>query len=123
MTARTAAVFLLLGLLVSGGCHGGPVVNTVPWWRGLPSLVIAPTSIEAEAWRRHLHAAHAPDGPRGPGCQPCLPAEIYEEIPPQVPGSYEQQPLELQPHELPPLEDDSVIVSPEAAIDLIAPEN
>jgi hypothetical protein len=52
----------------------GPTrVNTVPWWKGLPCLVIAPSSIEAHAWRQHLH----PQNCAAPAVEPC----VYETMP------------------------------------------
>jgi hypothetical protein len=39
----------------------------VPWWKGVPALVVAPSSIEAEAWRRQLRAAQEAS------CEPLAP--------------------------------------------------
>ena len=55
MHSRILSVLLLAMLTLSAGCHIAPVASTVPWWKGIPCMVIAPSSIEAEAWRRHLH--------------------------------------------------------------------
>ena len=46
-------------LLAFAGCCVGPTVDTVPWWKGLPCMVIAPSSLEAMVWRDHLAARHA----------------------------------------------------------------
>jgi hypothetical protein len=45
-------------LLACGGCCFGPTVDTVPWWKGLPAMVIEPTSLEGMVWRDHLRAGH-----------------------------------------------------------------
>lgn len=47
----------VLGCLMSLGC-GYTRVNTVPWWKGLPTMIIAPSSLEASVWRDHLRARH-----------------------------------------------------------------
>jgi hypothetical protein len=44
--------------LACSGCCFSPVVDTVPWWKGLPSMIIEPTSLEAMVWRDHLRAKH-----------------------------------------------------------------
>lgn len=46
-------------LLFCGGCCFGPTVDTVPWWKGIPSLLIEPASLEATVWRDHLRAKHS----------------------------------------------------------------
>jgi hypothetical protein len=46
-------------LLACCGCCIGPTVDTVPWWKGLPSMMIEPTSLEGMVWRDHLRAKHA----------------------------------------------------------------
>jgi hypothetical protein len=58
MTGKRAVLLLTALLASTSGCRCGPTASTVPWWKGLPSMVIAPSSIEAEAWRRRCHAAH-----------------------------------------------------------------
>jgi hypothetical protein len=45
-------------LLVCAGCCFGPTVDTVPWWKGLPAMLIEPTSLEGMVWRDHLRAGH-----------------------------------------------------------------
>jgi len=45
-------------LLPMAGCCIGPTVDTVPWWKGVPCMVIAPSSLEATVWRDHLRARH-----------------------------------------------------------------
>jgi hypothetical protein len=52
----TASAWLLLACC---GCCIGPTVDTVPWWKGLPSMLIEPTSLEAMVWRDHLRAKHS----------------------------------------------------------------
>lgn len=52
---RTASSYLLL---ICCGCCFGPTVDTVPWWKGIPSLLIEPASLEATVWRDHLRAKH-----------------------------------------------------------------
>ena len=43
-------------LLACSGCCFGPTVDTVPWWKGLPAMLIEPTSLEGMVWRDHLRA-------------------------------------------------------------------
>ena len=52
-------------LLICGGCCFGPTVDTVPWWKGVPSLLIEPASLEATGWRDHLRAKHGRGTPGG----------------------------------------------------------
>ena len=60
MTTRAGLLTLLCLALASVGCVGQPhVVNTVPRWKGLPCMLIAPSSLEAHVWRQHLRAKHA----------------------------------------------------------------
>lgn len=69
------------GLIVVAwlGCFGGcqaPDANRVPWYRGLPALVAAPNSLEAEMWRRqHGRPGGGPGLPREPVVGPLGPAD------------------------------------------------
>jgi hypothetical protein len=48
----------LLWIVSAGGCVG-PTVDTVPWWKGIPHMVIAPSSLEGMVWRDHFRERHA----------------------------------------------------------------
>jgi hypothetical protein len=59
MSTRAGLLALLCLVSASVGCVGQHhTVNTVPWWKGLPCMVITPNSLEAHVWREHLHARH-----------------------------------------------------------------
>lgn len=45
--------------LALSGCCTAPRVDTVPWWKGIPSMLIAPSSLEAMAWRDHFRQRRA----------------------------------------------------------------
>lgn len=72
MHSRILSVLLLAMLTSSAGCRIAPVANTVPCWKGIPCMVIAPSSIEAEAWRRRLHGGGHSGGQCGceGACEP-----------------------------------------------------
>jgi hypothetical protein len=55
MISRWGLLALVCCVFNFSGCVGAHRVNTVPWWKGLPAMVIAPSSIEAHVWREHLH--------------------------------------------------------------------
>ena len=44
-------------LLIVSGC-AGPMVDTVPWWKGIPCMMIAPSSLEGMVWRDHFRERH-----------------------------------------------------------------
>ncbi len=76
-------------LLICCGCSFGPTVDTVPWWKGVPSLLIEPASLEATVWRDHLRAKYGRGhrgGPpeyatHGPWEDATSHESIYESIP------------------------------------------
>lgn len=91
MKSRTGLLALLCLALANIGCVARPhVVNTVPCWKGLPCLMIAPSSLEAHVWREHLRARHAgqPSCDAMPcECDVCASVE-YSESPMLDPESY-----------------------------------
>jgi len=82
MISRTGLLALACLALASAGCVGGRgVVNTVPWWKGLPCMVIAPSSLEAYVWRQHLHrhrAGRSPQEASACSCDPQMETEWSE---------------------------------------------
>ena len=87
MSTRAGLLALLCLALASIGCVGHPrVVNTVPWWKGLPCMVIAPSSLEAHVWREHLHARHADEFSGDAmqcSCDQCAGFEYAESLAPE----------------------------------------
>ncbi len=55
MISRFGLFTILCCVVTFSGCVGPARVNSVPWWKGLPCMLIAPSSIEAHVWRQHLH--------------------------------------------------------------------
>jgi hypothetical protein len=69
MLARSRLLALAAVVLIGSGCSLTPCVDTVPWWKGLPCMVIAPSSLEGTVWRDHFHSKHHAEG----GCPGCCP--------------------------------------------------
>ena len=87
-------------LLICGGCCFGPTVDTVPWWKGVPSLLIEPASLEATVWRDHLRAKYG----RGHGDGPPEATHVSWEDATSYESIYESIPLPSveSEHLLPP---------------------
>ena len=80
---RIRAGLLAIGCLAlaSVGCIGPEHrVNTVPWWKGLPSLVLAPNSLEAHVWREHLHGVGVESAACDTGPYGCDTYAVYEQV-------------------------------------------
>ena len=52
---RLGLLAILALTIATSGCSAGRATG-VPWWRAVPLMVIAPSSQEAEAYRRYLHS-------------------------------------------------------------------
>ena len=61
MFSRFGLLAIVCFVVTFSGCVTQTRVNTVPWWKGLPCMVVAPSSIEAHVWRQHLHGADCQD--------------------------------------------------------------
>jgi hypothetical protein len=55
MISRFGLFTILCCVVTFSGCVGPARVNSVPWWKGLPCMLIAPSSIESHVWRQHFH--------------------------------------------------------------------
>jgi hypothetical protein len=62
MWIRIWSMVPIWALIACTGCCFGPTVDTVPWWKGLPAMLIEPTSLEGMVWRDHLRAKHGRTG-------------------------------------------------------------
>lgn len=95
----TAPAWLLLACC---GCCIGPTVDTVPWWKGLPSMIIEPTSLEGMVWRDHLRARHSRTFDARPS-----PYQAYNLL--EDSGPLEQIPLpSVQPRPLLPIPEETM---------------
>jgi len=52
---RLGLLAILALAITTSGCSAGRATG-VPWWRAVPLMVIAPSSQEAEAYRKYLHS-------------------------------------------------------------------
>lgn len=50
-----SAMTLATAVLASGCAHHPRVVDTVPAWKGIPLMLIAPSSLEAQVWADYFH--------------------------------------------------------------------
>ena len=66
MPRNTFVVLVCALLSATSGCVPWGDYFTVPWWKGVPTTVIAPSSLEAMAWQeqhRLRHQQHFADAP------------------------------------------------------------
>jgi hypothetical protein len=88
MRSATGLLASLCLALASVGCTAHRhVVNTVPCWKGLPCMLIAPSSLEAHVWRQRLHAGHADRSSCEAivcGCDQCAAVDETQMLAPQL---------------------------------------
>ncbi len=52
LLALSFAVFMTFS---AAGCVSDPGSPYIPWWKGIPAQVLAPSSQEAHGWHAHRH--------------------------------------------------------------------
>ena len=71
------------------GCATDPTSSSIPWWKGIPAQVLAPTSQEAHAWHAQRHGyVYEPAGRYSGGSLERAPVPAD-----QAPSGYGEAPL------------------------------